>query len=91
MNKSRKLVHPPSSKLLEVKTVNDRSLLLLLRFSRFPKRFFICCMPIGQLPDTLIDCFLKTIFTNYCCFAEEQVCGAPNTTIPEVDANKIYT
>lgn len=30
MNKSRKLVHPPSSKLLEVKTVNDHLLPLLV-------------------------------------------------------------
>lgn len=54
------------------------------------KYLFICCMPLGQFPDILTDYFLKTILINDCCFAEE-VYRTPNTTIPEVDPDKIYT
>lgn len=48
-------------------------------------------MPLKQFPDILTDYFLKTVFINDCCFAEEKVCRTPNTTIPEADSDKIYT
>lgn len=51
-------------------------------------------MSLGQFPDTLNGgCFFKiflVIFTNYGCFAEEELfCRAPHTVVPEVGLPKL--
>ena len=54
----------------------------------FSNKCFICCMPLGQFPDTqllLLFYFLKILFTGFACFAGERVQRSPPAVISEVN------